>query len=167
MGLGELCEKIGFLFPKIGREKAQEAQEVGVGFCHRDHGARTQSRKESNRVKTATIPFHLGSTSVALLCHRSYKSFSPETNCPEPEGGPRNTQNPRTDFYRRKRRERRLLFCAFCASLRPILRSPLSRSPLAAPRRDRPRQENKTRPAVRHATVVLAGGSLDATLWRS
>jgi hypothetical protein len=41
--------------------------------------------QEANRVKTETSPFHLGSTSVFLLGHRSDKSFSPETNRPEPE----------------------------------------------------------------------------------
>jgi hypothetical protein len=40
--------------------------------------------QEANRVKTETSPFHLGSTSVFLLGHRSDKSFSPETNRPEP-----------------------------------------------------------------------------------
>ena len=49
----------------------------------------------------------LGSTSVCLLCRRSDKSFSPEANRPEPEGGPRNTRNPRTDFYSREQSERR------------------------------------------------------------
>ena len=45
--------------------------------------------QETSRVNTETIRFHLGSTSVLLLCHRSDKSFSPETNRPEPEAGPR------------------------------------------------------------------------------
>jgi hypothetical protein len=45
--------------------------------------------QEASRVNTETIRFHFGSTSVALLCHRSDKSFSPETNRPEPEAGPR------------------------------------------------------------------------------
>ena len=45
--------------------------------------------QETSRVNTETSRFHSGSTSLALLCHRSDKSFSPETNRPEPEAGPR------------------------------------------------------------------------------
>jgi len=44
--------------------------------------------QESSRVNTETSRFHFGSASVALLCHRSDKYFSPETNRPEPEAGP-------------------------------------------------------------------------------
>ena len=61
-------------------------------------------------MKTETSPFHLGSTSLVLLCSRSEKAFSPETNRPEPERGLRNTRNTRTDFYKRAQRERRLIF---------------------------------------------------------
>ena len=36
--------------------------------------------QETNRVKTETSPFRLGSTSVFLLCHQADKSFAPETD---------------------------------------------------------------------------------------
>ena len=70
----------------VGRKKAQEAQEDGgrgteteSEFCHRDHRARTQRRKEMSRRSHRADP-SLGSTSVCLLCHRSEKCSSQETN---------------------------------------------------------------------------------------
>jgi hypothetical protein len=61
------------------RRKGRKNGDAEVGVCHRDHGARTQRRRETSRMSNRADSF-LGSTSVFLLCQRSDQSFSQESN---------------------------------------------------------------------------------------
>jgi hypothetical protein len=56
-------------------QKSARGAKIRVGGCHRGHGARTQRRKETNRVSHRADP-SLGSTSVFLLCQRLDEDFT-------------------------------------------------------------------------------------------